>query len=148
MKKFLKTLVLGLLSAALLCCMLPAAFAAESQSYIIDLDSMGGSSSDMVVTTGSTGKLSALPASPTLDGYTFDGWYTDPVGGSKVSTSTVFTSDSTIYAHWTVKNPSSSSTTSATPAPPLQLKPVSSRTLSILVVAGAFLTTVAVASFM
>ena len=49
MKKFLKTLVLGLLTAALLCCTIPCAFAAgsttekEPEIYTIDLDAMGGS---------------------------------------------------------------------------------------------------------
>ena len=79
MKKILKMLVLGLLSAALLCCALPSAFAAEdkdSQVYTIGLDAMGGSSSAVAVTTNLSGKLSALPAQPTLEGYTFDGWYT------------------------------------------------------------------------
>ena len=103
MKKILKMLVLGLLSAALLCCALPSAFAAEdkdSQVYTIGLDAMGGSSSAVAVTTNLSGKLSALPAQPTLEGYTFDGWYTEPVGGTKISTSTVFTGDTTEYAHW------------------------------------------------
>lgn len=85
-EKILKMLVLGLLSAALLCCALPSAFAAEdkdSQVYTIGLDAMGGSSSTVAVTTNLSGKLSALPAQPTLEGYTFDGWYTEPVGGTK-----------------------------------------------------------------
>lgn len=75
MKKILKILVLGLLSAALLCCALPSAFAAEdkdSQVYTIGLDAMGGSSSAVAVTTNLSGKLSALPAQPALEGYTFD----------------------------------------------------------------------------
>ena len=152
MKKVLKTLVLGLLTAALLCCALPAAFAAEestaSQTYTIGLDAMGGSSSAVAVTTNLSGKLSALPAQPTLDGYTFDGWYTEPVGGTKISTSTVFTGDTTVYAHWTVKNAPTSTSTS-TPAQPEQTTqeyddgPV----LSILAVAGALITTLAVAAF-
>ena len=89
MKKILKMLVLGLLSAALLCCALPSAFAAEqkdAQIYTIGLDAMGGTSSVVAVTTNLNGKLSALPAQPTLDGYTFDGWYTRTVGGTKVTT--------------------------------------------------------------
>ena len=49
-----------------------------------------------------SGKLSALPAQPALEGYTFDGWYTEPVGGTKISTSTVFTGATTVYAHWTL----------------------------------------------
>lgn len=112
-------LVLGLLSAALLCCALPSAFAAEdkdSQVYTIGLDAMGGSSSTVAVTTNLSGKLSALPAQPTLEGYTFDGWYTEPVGGTKISTSTVFTGDTTVYAHWTVKMP---------PLPPAHPRPLS-----------------------
>ena len=59
MKKILKMLVLGLLSAALLCCALPSAFAAEdkdSQVYTIGLDAMGGSSSTVAVTTNLSGQ--------------------------------------------------------------------------------------------
>lgn len=151
MKKILKMLVLGLLSAALLCCALPSAFAAEqkdAQIYTIGLDAMGGTSSVVAVTTNLNGKLSALPAQPTLDGYTFDGWYTETVGGTKVTTSTVFTGDTTVYAHWTVKNATTSTSTS-TPAQPEQTAqeyddgPV----LSVLAVAGALITTLAVAAF-
>ena len=67
MKKILKMLVLGLLSAALLCCALPSAFAAEqkdTQIYTVGLDAMGGTSSVVAVTTNLNGKLSALPAQP------------------------------------------------------------------------------------
>lgn len=152
MKKILKMLVLGLLSAALLCCALPSAFAAEqkdAQIYTIGLDAMGGTSSVVAVTTNLNGKLSALPAQPTLDGYTFDGWYTETVGGTKVTTSTVFTGDTTVYAHWTVKNATTSTSTS-TPAQPEQTAqeyddgPI----LSVLTVAGALITTLAVAAFL
>ena len=151
MKKILKMLVLGLLSAALLCCALPSAFAAEdkdSQVYTIGLDAMGGTSSVVAVTTNLNGKLSALPAQPTLDGYTFDGWYTETVGGTKVTTSTVFTGDTTVYAHWTVKSTAASSSTSTSkPAQPEQTEQDDGMTLSILTVAGALLTTLAVAAF-
>ena len=34
------------------------------------------------------------------DGYTFDGWYTAAVGGSRIVASTVITSDVICYAHW------------------------------------------------
>ena len=75
MKKILKMLVLGLLSAALLCCALPSAFAAEdkdSQVYTIGLDAMGGSSSTVAVTTNLSGKLSALPAQPEQTAQEYD----------------------------------------------------------------------------
>lgn len=53
---------------------------------------------------GSDGTLSSLPT-PTRDGYTFDGWYDARVGGTRVTTATVFTQDATIYAHWTIGTP-------------------------------------------
>ena len=49
------------------------------------------------------GKLTTLP-DPVRDGYTFDGWYTATDGGEKVTTETVFTEDTTIYAHWLSQN--------------------------------------------
>ena len=155
MKKILKSLVLCLLSAVLLCSALPAAFAADdsdkdSQVYTIGLDAMGGTSSVVAVNTNLNGRLSALPASPTLDGYTFDGWYTETVGGTKVTTSTVFTGDTTLYAHWTVKSTaaSSSSSTASKPAQTQEPEQDDGPILSVLVVAGALLSTLAVAAFM
>ena len=42
-------------------------------------------------------------ANPTRNGYIFEGWYTAPVGGTKIdSTSIVPNSDTTYYAHWRV----------------------------------------------
>ncbi len=43
--------------------------------------------------------IPSLPV-PTRDGYTFDGWYTAASGGNQVTANTVFTRDTTIYAHW------------------------------------------------
>ena len=38
-----------------------------------------------------------------MDGYVFDGWYTDAVGGTRVSRTTAYTAEgnTTLYAHWT-----------------------------------------------
>ena len=41
----------------------------------------------------------ALPT-PTRDNYTFLGWYTHPIDGDKISSSTVVTDNVTYYAHW------------------------------------------------
>ena len=139
MKKFLKTLVVGLCLFTLLCCALP---------YAIGMDAQGGICSTVVTYTNLSGKLESTPEQPTMTGYTFDGWYTEPVGGTKISTSTVFTGDTTVYAHWTVKNATTSTSTS-TPAQPEQTAqeyddgPI----LSVLTVAGALITTLAVAAF-
>lgn len=151
MKKFLKMLVLSLLTAALLCCALPGALAAdsaekeskESEIYTVGLDAMGGSSSTVALSTGLNGRLTALPEQPKMEGYTFDGWYTEPVGGSKISTSTVFTGDTTVYAHWTVKNASTTTAPSA-PAEPAKSSEITEH-LGVVVVAGVLLGTIALA---
>ena len=39
-------------------------------------------------------------SSPGRDGYTFLGWYTEPIEGEKISDSTLVTEDTTYYAHW------------------------------------------------
>ena len=149
MKEVLKTLLVSLLAVVLLCSAVPAAFAAdakEAEIYTIGLDAMGGTTSVVVVTTNLSGKLSALPAQPTLEGYTFDGWYTEPVGGTKISTSTVFTGDTTVYAHWTVKNVSSA-TTPAAPTEPVQSPEILDH-LGGFVVAGVLFGTLAIASLL
>ena len=44
-------------------------------------------------------------STPTREGYTFDGWYTAPSGGTKISSSTtVPAGDVTYYAHWKINN--------------------------------------------
>ncbi len=73
-------------------------------TYTITLNADGGTLAGGVetVTTGTDGKLATLPAAPTKANHTFDGWYTVvPGGGERVTTSTVFTKDDTIVAHWT-----------------------------------------------
>ena len=104
MKKIFRALTLCLVLLSLLCAAVPAAFAAgnkEDAFYTIGLDACGGVSSTVVVTTNLDGKLTTLPESPTMDGYTFNGWYTEKSGGTKITTDTVFHADTTVYAHWT-----------------------------------------------
>ena len=43
-------------------------------------------------------------ASASRTGYTFDGWYTAASGGSKVTTATAITGNTTLYAHWIIGN--------------------------------------------
>lgn len=77
-------------------------------TYTVRFDANGGSVTPASAETDADGKLAALPT-PTRDGYTFDGWYTKAVGGDKISASNPFTSDTTVYAHWTKKTISGSS---------------------------------------
>lgn len=151
MKKFLKTLVVGLCLFTLLSCALPAAFAADKTSgskkeenvYAIGMDAQGGICSTVVTYTNLSGKLESTPEQPTMTGYTFDGWYTEPVGGSRITTATVFTGDTTIYAQWTAKSSSASPTT---PTLPVTGGPALQKHLGTLLVAGILVTLVVVAA--
>ncbi len=57
-----------------------------------------GRNVDYNTTYGADGDL----PEPVYEGHTFEGWYTEPEGGTKVDESTVVTAttDHTIYAHW------------------------------------------------
>ena len=76
----------------------------SAKTFTVSFNSQGGSSvSSKTVTYGSTyGTL----ATPTRNGYNFDGWYTASTGGSKVTSSTkvTLTSNQTLYAHWSGKS--------------------------------------------
>ncbi|MFI3255483.1 MAG: InlB B-repeat-containing protein [Eubacteriales bacterium] len=72
--------------------------------YTISFNSMDGNSvSDLF--TGTDGKLTSVP-SCIRTGYTFNGWYTSSTGGTKITTSHVFTADTTVYAQWTLNSSS------------------------------------------
>ncbi len=43
-------------------------------------------------------------ATPTRDGYAFDGWFTAAEGGNQVTSSSVVSANTTLYAHWTKIN--------------------------------------------
>ncbi len=54
--------------------------------------------------TFSPGKTYGSLPTPTRPGYNFDGWYTAATGGSKITVSSTVTSSRTVlYAHWTGK---------------------------------------------
>ena len=72
------------------------------KTFTITLDANGGTlSGAATVTTNAEGKLDSLPAAPTREGYSFEGWFTAASGGKKVDLQSTFEKDSTIYAHWT-----------------------------------------------
>ncbi|MBQ7668206.1 MAG: S-layer homology domain-containing protein [Clostridia bacterium] len=57
--------------------------------------------------TGANGKLDEIP-NPTKQrsGYNFKGWYTEATDGTKITTDTIFTEDTTVFAQWTRKTSS------------------------------------------
>ena len=67
--------------------------------FIVTFDAGDGTPSVGSMTTTNR-KLSLLP-SVSRSKHSFDGWYTEKSGGTKVTTDTVFHAKTTVYAHWT-----------------------------------------------
>ena len=68
--------------------------------FIVTFDGNGGTPSvGSMTTTGQ--KLTSLPSASRSGSYSFDGWYTEKSGGTKITTATVFSANTTVYAHWT-----------------------------------------------
>ena len=68
--------------------------------FIVTFDGNGGTPSVGSMTTTDQ-KLTSLPSASRSGSYSFDGWYTKKSGGTKVTTDTVFSANTTVYAHWT-----------------------------------------------
>ena len=68
--------------------------------FIVTFDGNGGTPSVGSMTTTDQ-KLSSLPSASRRGSYSFDGWYTKKSGGTKITTDTVFSANTTVYAHWT-----------------------------------------------
>lgn len=77
-------------------------FAIATTDFLtITFDANSGRVTPASAETNGDGKLTSLPT-PTRTGYKFNGWYTAATGGEKVTSSTVFNGDSTIYAQWSL----------------------------------------------
>ena len=68
--------------------------------FTITFDGNGGTPSVGSMTTTDQ-KLASLPSASRSGSYSFDGWYTEKSGGTKITTDTVFHANTTVYAHWT-----------------------------------------------
>ena len=68
--------------------------------FIVTFDGNGGTPSVGSMTTTNR-KLTSLPSASRRGSYSFDGWYTEKSGGTKITTATVFSANTTVYAHWT-----------------------------------------------
>ena len=67
--------------------------------FIVTFDGNGGTPSVGSMTTTNQ-KLTYLP-SASRSKHSFDGWYTEKSGGTKVTTDTAFRANTIVYAHWT-----------------------------------------------
>ena len=68
--------------------------------FIVTFDGNDGTPSVGSMTTTNQ-KLASLPSAFRSGSYSFDGWYTEKSGGTKITTDTVFSANTTVYAHWT-----------------------------------------------
>lgn len=67
--------------------------------YIHSLELQEGNSLNITTTTKQYNCSLGTLESPFRNNYTFNGWYTDPVGGTKISEDTKVNRDVTYYAH-------------------------------------------------
>ena len=67
--------------------------------FTVIFDGNGGTPSVGSMTTTNR-KLTSLP-SASQSKHSFDGWYTEKSGGTKITTDTVFHTNTTVYVHWT-----------------------------------------------
>ena len=72
----------------------------KGQRYTIIFNGNGGTPSVTSMTTIDQ-KLPELPIATRSGRYSFDGWYTEKNGGTKITTATLFDKNTTVYAHWT-----------------------------------------------
>ena len=68
--------------------------------YTVTFDANGGNCATSSSETQSNGKLASLPV-PTKNNCDFGGWFTARTDGEQITTGTVFSGDTTVYAHWT-----------------------------------------------
>ena len=67
--------------------------------YTVTFDENDGTPSVGSMTTTKQ-KLTSLPDA-SRSKHSFNGWYTEKSGGTKITTDTVFSANTTVYAHWT-----------------------------------------------
>lgn len=80
----------------------------ESEGFLITLDANGGECAQTDCYTDREGRIGQLPE-PYRWNYRFDGWFTEETGGDAVTAQTVFTENTTLYAHWMIIRPSTGS---------------------------------------
>jgi uncharacterized repeat protein (TIGR02543 family) len=74
---------------------------ATTNNYTVTWDANDGTGNTTSVNKDYNTPIGTLPT-PGRTGYTFEGWYTDKEGGTKITESTLVTGNVTYYAHWGV----------------------------------------------
>ncbi|MBD5503301.1 MAG: hypothetical protein HDR09_06015 [Lachnospiraceae bacterium] len=76
-------------------------YAHWADHHTVTFDANGGTTPTAKKTVVNTNTYGSLPY-PTRYGWVFDGWYTQPSGGTEITSSTIvnLTGPQTLYAHW------------------------------------------------
>lgn len=72
----------------------------SEDQYTITFDYNDGSTPSTTKDVSTGDPVGTLPT-PTREGYTLEGWFTESTGGTQISAATVPNEDTTYYAHWT-----------------------------------------------
>ena len=96
--------------------------APAATEYTVKFDGNGGTSSVSTMKTTDKKLASPLPNATRSGSYSFDGWYTEKNGGTKITTSTVFDKDTTVYAHWTYTGSTGTGTGTGVTTYPITVK--------------------------
>ncbi|KAF5028325.1 Listeria-Bacteroides repeat domain [anaerobic digester metagenome] len=77
----------------------------SQNQYVVTFDSNGGSTPTPSTKTVTYGNEYGTLPEPTRTGYTFDGWYSERTGGTKIISNTQVTiiGNHTLYARWTAR---------------------------------------------
>lgn len=75
-------------------------YAKYIERYLLTFDGNGGTPATQTQRANESGEVGDLPT-VTRAGYEFVGWFTDPTGGTQITSSTIPTGPTTYYAHWT-----------------------------------------------
>jgi uncharacterized repeat protein (TIGR02543 family) len=83
--------------------LLASGFSPDSNTITVTFDANGGSEPVPTSKEVTYGERYGPLATTDREGYTFAGWFTDPISGTRVTPSTFVTiaADHTLYAHWT-----------------------------------------------
>ena len=74
-------------------------YAFWTNTQLIFFNAQGGDAQVWFEVTNTDGTLRMVPTAE-REGYFFEGWYTEPYGGDRITAETVFHTDAMAYAHW------------------------------------------------
>ena len=78
-------------------------YAQWKQKIVITVDQNYEGKTENTMVKANNGKISPLPANDVREDYDFVGWFTEAEGGTRVTATTVFTENTTVYAQWKLK---------------------------------------------